>query len=58
MAPLRTAATTAALRRATQRFVSAGGKSTVVPLVPIKISSWVNPSVVSSRGFKEDFGKA
>ncbi len=36
MAPLRTAVTTAALRRATQRLVFEGGKSTVVQLVHIK----------------------
>jgi hypothetical protein len=58
MAPLRTAATTAALRRATQCFVSAGGKSTEVQSVHIKISPSVNPSVFSSRVFGEDLGKA
>ena len=58
MAPLRTAATTAALRLATQRFVSAGGKSTVVQSVHSKILPSVNPSVFSSRAFAEDFGKA
>ena len=57
MAPLRTALTTAALRRATQRFVSVGGRSTAVPLVHIKISSSVSRSVFSPRGFR-DLGKA
>jgi hypothetical protein len=58
MAPLRTAATTAALRLATQRFVSAGGKSTVVQSVHSKILPSVNRSVFSSCAFAEDFGKA
>ena len=56
-APLRTAVTTAALRRATQRFVSVGGRSTVAPLERIKISPSVNPSMFSNRGFSEDLGK-
>jgi hypothetical protein len=38
MAPLRTALTTTALRRATQRFVSGDGKSIGVTLVRVKIS--------------------
>src|SRR5258707_14881552 len=39
MAPLRTAVTTAAFRRAIQRFVPGGGKSTAVGLVVSTISS-------------------
>jgi hypothetical protein len=58
MAPLRTAATTAALRLATQRFVSAGGKSTVVQSVHSKTLPSANPSVFSSPAFAKDFGKA
>jgi hypothetical protein len=38
-APLRTALTTTALRRATQRFVSEGGKSTTAAVTRCKISS-------------------
>jgi len=39
MAPSRTALTTTALRRATQRFVSEGGKSTTAAVTRCKISS-------------------
>jgi hypothetical protein len=39
MKPLRTALTTTAFRRATQRLVSGGGKSTIVVLVHGKIST-------------------
>jgi hypothetical protein len=50
MAPLRTALTTTALRRATQRFVSRGGKSIAVALARAKISLAGN-SYISTLSF-------
>src|SRR5262245_33372999 len=57
MAPLRTAATTAALRRATQRLMSAGGKSTVAWSVQVNISPSIILFVLSYRASGEDLYK-
>jgi len=49
MTPLRTASTTAALRRGTQRFVSGGGKQTTLELAGGNVSSPVKSFIFHSR---------